>query len=221
MNQFTNFLRLIQNNGLKINTVYDIGAHHGMWSKHIQESALPQSKFYLFEANPEYDAILKATNFPYLCGTVLSNPGRTHVDFFNGSNTGDSYYKETTKSYDNQGFISLPCITLDALVSQLNLPHPDFIKIDTQGSELDILNGALSFLSNTALIYIECPIINYNNGAPSIQDYLDFFKLNNFIPINIFEIHRSEDTLLQIDILFMSKAAKFQYLSKNDYIRVS
>lgn len=221
MNNLLNFLRTLKSNGLHIQTVYDIGAHHGLWSKQIQQSVLHDSKFYLFEANPAYESILKSTNFPYLCGTVLSNPGRTHVEFFNGSNTGDSYYKETTKSYDNQGFISLPCITLDTLVSQLQLPPPDFIKIDTQGSELDILNGASNLIGEVSLIYIECPIIKYNDGAPCIQDYLDFFKYKNFIPIDIFEIHRSEDTLLQIDILFMSKAAKFKYLSKNDFIRIS
>jgi Methyltransferase FkbM domain len=149
----------------------------------------------------------------------LSNPGREYVNFYNGSNTGDSYYKETTKHYDDQGSIRLPCVTLDALVKEHDLPLPNFIKLDTQGSELDILAGAESFLSSVDLIYTECPIVKYNHGAPNIQDYLDYFKRKRFIPVDILEIHRAENILLQIDIMFVSLQMKELFFGPNNFIR--
>lgn len=213
------FLRQVQNAGLHIDTVYDVGAWDGNWSRITKSSAVPNANFILFEANPAYAQSLEGTGFTNFCGVALSNPGRTSVDFYNGTNTGDSYYKETTKFYDNQGSITLPCVTLDQLKLSSNLPTPQFIKIDTQGSELDILSGADSFIKDVDLIYTECPIVRYNAGAPNIQEYLDFFKQREFIPIDVFEIHRGEATLIQIDIMFMKKESKERIFGPNNFIR--
>ena len=213
------FLRDIQQAGLKIDTVYDIGACQGEWSKWHKSMVMPHANFILFEANPAYQNVLMSTGFKSYCGIALSNPGRSQVEFYNGTNTGDSYYKETTIWYDNQGTITLPCATIDELKQRDNLPVPQFIKIDTQGSELDILSGADSFIRQVDIIYTECPIVKYNAGAPNIQDYLDFFKARQFIPIDIFEIHRGENTLIQVDIMFMKKETKERLLGPNNIIR--
>jgi len=219
MSQLINFLNNIQQKGLKIQTVYDIGAYTGGWSRETKTLAIPNAEFILFEANPAYKNALEHSGFSHFCGIALSNPGRETVEFYNGTNTGDSYYKETTTIYDNQSTISLDCFTLDELVSANNLPIPDFIKIDTQGSELDILSGADSFIDQVNLIYTECPILCYNKGAPTIQDYIEYFKSKRFIPIDIFEIHKGEDTLIQVDIMFMKQSVKEQFLSPNKLIR--
>jgi FkbM family methyltransferase len=213
------FLRRVQGAGLRIDHVYDVGACDGAWSLAMRARALPHAGFFLFEANPAYARSLGRTGFRSYCGTALSNPGRSQVEFFNGTNTGDSYYKETTRFYDQQGSITLPCTTLDALKRADGLPTPQFIKIDTQGSELDILCGAESFIRDVDLVYTECPIIRYNAGAPNIQDYLDYFRNRQFIPIDIFEIHRAENTLLQVDIMFMRKEYKERLLGPNDFVR--
>lgn len=215
----TDFLRRVQDAGLRIDHVYDIGACDGAWSLAMRSRVLPHASFFLFEANPAYAHSLGRTGFRSYGGAALSNPGRSQVEFFNGTNTGDSYYKETTRFYDRQGSITLPCTTLDELKRADRLPTPQFIKIDTQGSELDILCGAESFIRDVDLVYTECPIIRYNAGAPSIQDYLDHFRNRQFIPIDIFEIHRAEHTLLQVDIMFMRKESKERLLGPNDFIR--
>ena len=218
MTQLINFLRDIQQKGLKINAVYDIGAWVGHWSKNIK-SVIPEAQFILFEANPAYKNELENSGFIHFCGVALSSPGKKTVNFYNGTNTGDSYYKETTSIYDNQGTISLDCVTLDELIVTNNLPIPNFIKIDTQGSELDILSGATSILDRVDLIYTECPILCYNQGAPTIQDYIEFFKKHNFVPIDILEKHISENLLIQIDIMFMRNETKEKLLGPNGIIR--
>lgn len=211
-------LERLQSRGLEIKTVYDIGAHVGKWSQHVK-GICRDADFFLFEANPAYDQILAQTGFPYICGQVLSNPGRVSVDFYNGTNTGDSYYKETTKVYNNQSSIQLPCTTIDQLIENHNLPKANFIKLDTQGAELDILAGAEGMINDVELILTECPIIHYNKGAPNIYEYLEYFRTRNFIPIGMFEEHIIEDTLIQIDLMFMKKEAKDRFLSPNEFIR--
>ena len=217
MPNYIKFLAIIEAAGYKLKTVYDIGACRGGWSREFKAS-YPNAEIILFEANPSYKEALESSGFKFF-NVVLSNPGREYVDFYNGTNTGDSYYKETTKHYDLQTSIRLPCKALDSVIKENNLPLPNFIKIDTQGSELDILTGSSSILDSVDFIYTECPIIRYNDGAPSIADYLDFFRNKNFIPFDIFEVHRAENILLQIDIMFVRSAIKEQYLEPSVYIR--
>ena len=214
----TNFLRKALASEIQIDHVYDIGACVGSWTKQMKGSVLANSKFYLFEGNPAYKDILSQSGCFNHIG-VLSNPGREEVEFYNGTDTGDSYYKETTSHYDNKTSIKLPCRTLDSVIEENNLPLPNFIKIDTQGSELDILSGASKALGYADLVYLECPIIQYNAGSPNIGEYLAFLKDKKYIPVEVLEIHKAEGVILQIDIMFMSKTAHDKMFGENIHVR--
>jgi FkbM family methyltransferase len=212
------FLKHLVDKGLDINTVYDIGAYEGKWSTEIKSLVFPNSDFVMFEANPNCVPILEQTKIPYI-RAVLSSPDKQTVNFYNTNDSNGGYYKDTTSWYDSQESIEVPCVTLDKIVSEYKLPHPDFIKIDTQGSELDILSGAESIIDNVKMVYIECPITNYNQGAPNISDYLTYFRNKRFIPVDIFEKHIGENTLVQIDILFIKEDTKYKLLGPNNSFR--
>jgi len=210
--------KVIQN-GMAIDVVYDVGACSGNFSRWIKNSVLPNSKYYLFEANISYLPSLMHPEFnSYI--TTLSNEDGREVDFWVGLNTGDSYYKETTSIYDDKEVKKVKCTTLDKMIIEKSLPIPNFLKIDTQGSELDILSASTSLMGKTEIILCECPIIEYNKGAPKMSDYLDFFKSYDYIPVEVTQVHRAEDTILQIDLLYMLRSAKQQFLSENKVIRV-
>jgi FkbM family methyltransferase len=202
VSNLTSYLRKIKSQGLEIKTVYDVGACVGKWTSQMKQSVLFDGDFYLFEGNPVYKDILSQQNSFVHIG-VLSNPGRETVNFYNGCDTGDSYYKETTDHYDNRKPITLPCRTLDAVIEENNLPIPQFLKIDTQGSEIDIMAGAKKVMGKADLVYLECPIIEYNKGSPNIFDYLMLMSSYGYIPTDVLEIHRSEEVLLQIDVMFI------------------
>jgi len=219
MNSIHDFFIYLQRQGMSILNVYDIGACQGTWANSMKFGGLKASNFFLFEANPEYSFVLSNTGFPHYIG-VLSNPGRTSVKFFKKTSTGDSYYKENSKWFDDQEAIEIPCCTLEEMMFRHNLPIPNLVKLDTQGSELDILAGAESLIGKTELFYVECPIVRYNYGAPSIQEYLSYFIDRDYVPVDLFEIHRGEQTLIQIDIMFMLKSAKEHYLGKNEFVRI-
>ena len=54
---------------------------------------------------------------------------------------------------------------LDTIIKERNYPLPDLIKIDTQGSELDILNGSSEALKNIKYLIVELQHIQYNKNA--------------------------------------------------------
>lgn len=211
MNSLHTFLQMIQQRGLEIKTVYDIGAMHGLWTAEYKPD-LPNSKFLLFEANPECVEILTRTGYPFY-NFALSNPGRGNVEYHAGGlSSGNSYYKEFTSYYDHDHIYNLPTVTLDHLIDVYDLPLPNLIKLDTQGSELDILAGAERAVAHADLIFTECPIVEYNKGAPNISQYLDYFRSKDFVPVDILQHHIFEGVLIQIDMMFMHKESKCKFI---------
>jgi len=89
-----------------------------------------------------------------------------------------------------------------------NLPNPDFIKLDVQGAEIDILKGAGGLLDSCTLLLAKCPIVPYNLGAPELNEYLAYFKSKGFSPLRITEQHSNKGSLLQIDILFLKDTVR-------------
>lgn len=213
------WLTSLKEKGLRIDTVYDIGACVGEWTRQAKE-VIPDTSFVMFEATPAAIPLLAKTGLGLVINACLSNPGRTSVEFFNGSNTGDSYYKENTADYENQGSITLPCVTLDETMERLDLPPPDFLKLDTQGSELDILMGARRALECASLIQVEVPFVRYNEGAPDIQKYLGFMRAWDFLPVGITETHFYEHVFIQADMLFMKRAAIETHLGPIKMLRI-
>ncbi|MDC0903699.1 FkbM family methyltransferase [Pelagibacteraceae bacterium] len=195
----------LMNKGLEINNVFDIGAFRGEWSNLLSKTSLKDKNFYLFEANKENEKYLKKLDFKYFF-EVLSDRNK-EVEFYADVSTGDSYFVEQTSFYKKNIKPQIKkTITLDEIVVKKNLPFPNFIKIDTQGSELDILKGSQKSISKCSLIYLECPIIEYNLRAPNLDDYIKYLNSINFVPYDLCEIHKIDNILIQIDILFIKKS---------------
>ena len=201
-------------NKIEINNVYDVGAYQGEWAKALKKTSLKNSKFYLFEANAENEKYLKNSDHKYFIN-VLSDKNK-EVKFFSKAHTGDSYFLEKTNFYEDTIIPkTLKTITLNEIQTKTQIPFPDFIKIDTQGSEIDILKGGNQILNNCKVILLECPIISYNIGAPSLSDYIEYLGSINYLPLDVTEIHHLDKVLIQADIIFLKKDI-FQKIYKDE-----
>jgi FkbM family methyltransferase len=183
--------------GIRIETVYDIGAHRGDWTRKVRAS-LADAQFILFEANDVHASSLDGERF-YI-GVLSSEPKL--VQFHGNGGPGDSYFRETTGLYDDVTPVTVQTTTLDHLVREHGIPPPDFIKADVQGAELDVLRGGEVALANARLVLLECPIIEYNEAAPTLHEYFQFMDERGFTPIDVIEWHRRGARALQLDVLF-------------------
>lgn len=80
------------------------------------------------------------------------------------------------------------------------------IKLDTQGSELLILEGASKFLSERKPKYIllEASVSEYNEGAPRIPEVLTYMQKIGYTLFDIFGYKYNFDgSLLQTDLFFI------------------
>ena len=92
---------------------------------------------------------------------------------------GNSYYREL--GYDGSGrhfpedkFLIREIRTLDSLVEEHNYSTPQLIKIDCQGSELDILKKATNLLKHSKYLVLELQEMDYNKGAPKAYEVVEY-----------------------------------------------
>ncbi len=210
-----NLKEFIESYNIPIKTVYDIGACVGAWTKSMR-TVLPEAEFYLFEANANCENSLQGERY-YI--EVLSSRKQEVTFYSNGGiDTGESYYLENTLHYSNPMCTSVETVTLDDSVLAKNIPTPDFVKIDTQGSELDIILGGQNSLKNTTFIQVEMPIINYNRGGASFDSLTKVLSSKGFYAVGILEHLYSDNYLVQADVLFMHKDKKELYVSETPYL---
>jgi FkbM family methyltransferase len=190
----------------EIQTVYDIGAHHGNWSRGMKR-LLPSASFFLIEANPSCRPYLIKSKFPFALRALSDSKG--NKTFHTNNSTGDSFYleNEALSGVSNWQTKELEVVDLDSCAAELGFPFPDWIKMDVQGSELDILAGGRRVFSHARYLLCEIPLVPYNQGAPSFSDYLEAFVGAGFDPLAIVESHflpqkGKGNVLFQLDIFF-------------------
>lgn len=182
----------------------DIGAHIGNFTKTLV-SKFPFCQCYMIEANPYCEKYIKTMEIPYSI-TALSST-KKQADFYiekiNEIGTGASIYKENTIYYTEGKYnkIKVTTDTLDSL-DLFNNKTIDLIKIDTQGSEMDILTGGVKTLKRTNFILAELSFVEYNQNAPLIHEVVEKLRENHFRVHEILNFLVSENKVLQADFLF-------------------
>ena len=189
------------------NSILDIGANVGQFYNESKQIFL-DSYYYLIEGNDKCEVVLKELNVDYSI-SLLSDKVK-EVNFYTRTYeercTGNSIYREKTSFFDDSQITieSKQTTTLDIL---LNGRQFDLIKIDVQGSEIDIINGGLDIIKNAKGVLMEVSLVEYNENAPTKDFVYDFMKKLDFYPSeHIGDInHPITYELIQQDILFIKK----------------
>lgn len=206
---FKRRLDVLKRNGMHIQYALDIGAYRGDFTDTLR-SVWPSALVWQIEAD-ERQAPYLSSNAIF---TLLGNMEQT-VNFYTLDSskitTGSSIFIEQTSHYgvDSTLVVKKEMTTLDKLLKIHNFygqwSKHGLIKIDTQGSELLILDGATEFLEKKKPLYIllECSIQEYNKGAPKINTVVDYMYKLDYAIKDVFDLsYDSSGQLLQADILF-------------------
>lgn len=184
----------------KIERALDIGAYRGEFTN-LLKSIWPRVQIQQFEADERNIKYLKNDAFI----GVLGNENK-QVDFYTiedtgwGTTTGSSIFLEQTIYYTDPIIETKQMIKLDDVVDDTGDWSKGLVKIDTQGSELLILDGAKKFLKkDPKYILLECSYVEYNKGCPLINETLNYMHDIGYRPIDIMN-----NTVNQADVLFKS-----------------
>lgn len=160
-----------------VKTILDIGANVGAYSL-MMKQLLPEAYIFMLEANLFCAPILERTGIPYdiACLSDVEKQVKLYMNRKNMACTGTSYYKENTEHYSDNDYINVNTRTLDnVIISKFGVQKTfDFIKMDTQGSEMDIIKGGKKTIDAARFVQLELSLIEYNKGAPLKNEMMDF-----------------------------------------------
>ena len=193
--------------------VLDIGAHTGQFYKWAK-SAWPYCNVFMIEANPLHQNTLlnltANTKDEYMI-SALGDKER-EVTFYTRSDKphteGNSYYKEANY-WDIPQLVQEETVTLKKLDDIFDEEKVfDLVKMDTQGSELDILKGGKKLITKATAVILEVAYIEYNLGAPTSDEVIKHMNNIGFEEIMSIGEHYEGEEISQKDLLFLNKELK-------------
>lgn len=140
------------NESFPIHTVFDIGASNSIFPNIFEKSSI-----YLFEPLPVFHEDLTSR--------YSDKPNVTVCPYGIGDQAGMISYYQNTQSFTRRTVhvkscnpIDLPIYTFDDTVKKYNIDNIDFLKIDVEGLEFDILKNAQPYIRDKKIKFIQFEI---------------------------------------------------------------
>ena len=162
--------------------IFDVGAHVGKYSAQLIRS-FPKADVYAFEPNPATFAQLseRFANGEIHCINlgVSSEAGRMEMYVYpdNPTTSHATAYREviTDLNAAQAQRVDVSVTTLDDFCRDQAIARVDFLKIDTEGHELEVLRGATGLLARGGL-----PVVQFEFNEPNVVSRVfmrDFYTL--------------------------------------------
>ena len=106
-----------------------------------------------------------------------------------------------------------PMVTLDSIVQEYceNCP-PDFLKLDVQGYELEVLKGAEKSLPQIQVILAEVNFLDIHQNVPLLSDVVTWLNERDWVAYDICGLTRRplDRGLWQADFIFVPRNSRFR-----------
>jgi FkbM family methyltransferase len=169
---------------------YDVGANVGFFAVIAARLLGPTGRVICFEPLPEnfrqieYNARLNGfTNISVRC-EALGGSDRSERFQTSAEPTWGSLATVGKAPDQHSGYIEVSVRKLDNLCVEGGLPYPDFMKIDVEGAETELLPGAMATLSASRCLLV-MELHSTNEAVMSLLEKLDYHVavLGSAIPV--------------------------------------
>lgn len=172
-----------KSNKLSKMIIFDVGGNIGEYSKKIETNLIKEKKeyeFYIFEPNLKLINQIKEKNikncniYEYGLGNI-----KEKITFWQHDQHVKSSFKKVNENhferrpvYEIKG-IEVEIETLDNFAQKHKINHINFLKIDTQGFNSKVLEGAKELINNQAIdfIYTECILGDKYANPEKLYDF--------------------------------------------------
>ena len=229
------FLRFIRNNSRDIykdqkallkniesGIIFDVGAYVGDTAQ-LYQNYFPRYKIYSFEPSFEsYDYLnnrfIDNSNIDIVNQALASNIEIRKLYLSNFPNL-NSLHKPNERSwgFEDEKYIQVETTTLDAFCSKNNINHIDILKLDVQGSELDVLKGGKEILKEgkISLINIEWQVVQLYENHHEYYKIAEFLADYDFEFFNLYNINESRSGQLRwADAIYTSKSIRSKMIKQ-------
>jgi FkbM family methyltransferase len=200
-------LERLRTNDFNPEHIFDVGAYSGEFAK-LCRNVWPSAKLTCFEVLPHRVLELrswcardgKAVVIESLLGAEIKRAVPFHE-----METASSVLEEHIPQVEP--LRSYPMQTIDLVVKSQGLTAPNFLKLDVQGYELEVLKGAQNTLSKMSVVLAEVNLIDIHKGAPLLDDLVLFMRDRGFVAYDICGLARRplDKALWQADFIFVQR----------------
>jgi FkbM family methyltransferase len=149
----------------------DIGAHVGKYTLQVATIVGNEGLVIALEPHPEnWQVLLKAISLNKLRNIVVLNVAAWERDCKLNIFIGDESGHHSAKQNRGLGYIEVEARAVDNIVEELNLKRVDWLKIDVEGAELEVLKG----LKNTLTKYAPKVIVEVRDE--NLKAMLEFME---------------------------------------------
>jgi FkbM family methyltransferase len=200
----------------KIQFTFDIGANNGQFSKKLRDYGY-LDKIVSFEPlSGEYEALKKNSLndnkweiYPRCALGNFDGNININVSTYSPSSSILNFSKIHQEAKPEAKMVkkeTCPIYKLDTVINELKLQDANYcMKIDTQGYEKFIIEGAKEYLKNCKILYCEVSLKEVYNSAPLWFEIIDILKSQGFEIASIENgfTEKLNNNLLQADIIFV------------------
>lgn len=199
-------LRHLKSLGFEPRVILDVGAASGDWAR-LAASIWPGAVVFGFEPNlSEHENLERAKRelprFDYR--HAFLGPARGRVSYRDAGHQtsllggdGEAGGGGVTREADVQ--------VLDDLVREGAVPRPDFIKLDVQGFEMEVLKGATEVLAGCQGVLLEVNFHRFHPQVATADEVIGFMRDRGFAWYDTMGLLRrpSDDAVWQMDLMFL------------------
>ena len=130
-----------------------------------------------------------------LGSSSMYKPSKDNYDLYN-------FKKKNFSLFDITNEIEVECTTANESLNKLNIKHLDFLKIDTQGSELEILKGLGEY--RPLIIKVEAQVVPMYENVPNWSELINYLYKINYMTSEWVEIgsHLTRSPV-EMDMIFI------------------
>ena len=198
-------LAAMKQRGFHPQATIDVGAYAGEWTLALRQR-FPQTRVLMIEPQAARRKRLQAfteTHDGVEFAPALLGPAAAQSVTFYQAETGSSVLRDPGNGSAQPAAMEMT--TLDALVRATPFEHADFLKLDVQGYELEVLKGADHVLTSVEAVMMEVNLIAVYEGAPLADEAVSFMAARGFRVYDVCTFFRRpyDYALWQIDMVFV------------------
>jgi FkbM family methyltransferase len=216
------FLQDIKARGFAPRGIIDVGANNGNWTR-LALSVYPSTPCLLIEPQDEMrDHLMALVTENAGCHYIKAGAGRTPGELIQtiwddlaGSSFLPAINEEALRASKQR---STKIITIDGILARPYRDfHPDLVKLDIQGFELEALKGAETLFGRTEVFIVETSLFEFMPQMPIAREVFCFMSDRGYEIYDITGYLRRpyDESLGQVDFAFVK--AKGVFRSSNEW----